>query len=194
MSSGCGRPITGFRFSPIPTGERGGGSRARLTPLLGLLSGPGCNRKAPRPVASGVDRRPRQPESAADAKGVRPTTIRSRRRIFEEARAILVAELSSDLRLTQVAQRLQQPGAKDPFAAEALEPVKGAQKGVLAHILGLVGADDPCRDPEDDVTVAIDQLLERGQVSAPGPLDKLGIRVHLNHGSWQRRRFHRSCV
>ena len=65
--------------------------------------------------------------------------------------------------------------AERRVAAEVLEPVEGAQERVLADVLGLVGADDPGGDPDDDRPVAVDELLERAQLAARGAPDELGV-------------------
>ena len=40
----------------------------------------------------------------------------------------------------------------------------GAQEGVLRDVLGVVVADDPRRDAQHDLTVPLDEVLERTQV------------------------------
>jgi hypothetical protein len=44
--------------------------------------------------------------------------------------------------------------------------VEGAQERVLAHVLGLVVADDARRDAHDDIAMALDEPLECAEVAA----------------------------
>ncbi len=94
--------------------------------------------------------------------------------------------LASDRAQGGVVGDLKQPGPKRALPPEAVEAVKGAQKGVLADVLCIPRAHHPRRDPEHDVAVALDQSLERCKLAGLGPADELGIGVHLTQGSWQR--------
>ena len=69
----------------------------------------------------------------------------------------------------------QEPRAERGVAAKVLEPVEGAQEGVLTDVLRLVGPDDPGGDPDHDRAVAVDELLERAQLAARGAPDELGV-------------------
>jgi hypothetical protein len=56
------------------------------------------------------------------------------------------------------------------------------QERVLADVLGLVGADDPRGHAYDDGPMAVDELLERGQLPARRARDELGIVDLLRRG------------
>ena len=76
----------------------------------------------------------------------------------------------------------QQPGAERRIAPEAVETMERTQERVLADVLRVFGADDPARDTDDDRTVPVDQLLERGQVAPRGAAHKLGVAMFLRRG------------
>ena len=58
----------------------------------------------------------------------------------------------------------QQPRVERRVAAKGAEAVEGAQEGILADVLGVLGAHDPRGDPHDDVAMALDELLEGAQI------------------------------
>ena len=64
-----------------------------------------------------------------------------------------------------VVRDVQQPGPERRIAAPAREAVVGAQERVLRHVLGVVLADDPGRDAEHDVAMALDEPLEGPQIA-----------------------------
>jgi hypothetical protein len=74
----------------------------------------------------------------------------------------------------------QEPGAEAALAPVAAQAVIGAQQRVLAHIIGLMGADDPSCDAENNRAVAIDQFLEGGDLAVSSALHENG--VFVRHG------------
>jgi hypothetical protein len=57
--------------------------------------------------------------------------------------------------------------------------VKRSQERILAHIVCLVGPDDPSGDPKHDIPMALDERLEPCQIAPARSLDERAIRIGL---------------
>ena len=73
---------------------------------------------------------------------------------------------------------LQQPGPELSLATEAVETMKGTQEGILAHVLGFLAADHSGGDAKDHVAMALDQLLECGDLAGLGSAHESIVGVH----------------
>ena len=62
--------------------------------------------------------------------------------------------------------------------AKGAEAVEGTQEGILADVLGVLGAHDTRGDPHDDVAMALDELLEGAQIPLGRETHELRVSRH----------------
>jgi hypothetical protein len=82
----------------------------------------------------------------------------------------------SDRRQRGVVGDAEQPRAERRLAPEPVETVERSQERVLRDVFRVVVPYYARGHAQDDLVVAHDELLERAQVAAPGPLDESLIR------------------
>ena len=84
-----------------------------------------------------------------------------------------------------VVRHAVEPGTEAALAAKARQPVVGAQKRLLDHVLGVVGplgAEDRQHQAHHAVPVADNQLVEVPQVTGIEiPPDQLGVTAGRSH-------------